>query len=262
MKSPVLRLLLLFFSLTAGSVGAVDLSSYSIADLSHAYNKNTLYWPTATTHFELQTLSFGDTDGGYFYSAYAVCTPEHGGTHLDAPIHFHKGGLTNDALPLTQLIAPAVVIDVTDKTRNNPDYRLTAEDIAEFEKRHGRIEKGSMALLRTGWSRYWPDAKRYLGDDTPGDAGNLHFPSFGNDAARLLVEDRGVGVLGVDTASIDFGASADFMVHRIAARRNVAGLENLRLEGLPATGITVIALPMKIEGGSGGPVRAVALIPK
>ena len=118
-------------------------------------------------------------------------------------------------------------------------------------------------LLRTGWSRYWPDAKAYLGDDTPGDASKLEFPSYGADAARLLVEERGVTVLGVDTASTDYGKSTDFAVHRIAAARNVSNLENLtNLDRLPATGALVFALPMKIEGGSGGPVRVVALVPR
>jgi kynurenine formamidase len=119
-----------------------------------------------------------------------------------------------------------------------------------------------MVLLRTGWSRHWPDRAAYLGDDTPGDASNLHFPSFGEDAARLLVEERNVAALGADVASIDYGQSTDFPVHRIAMAKNVPGFENLtNLEQLPATGAWIIALPMKIAGGSGGPLRAVAAIP-
>lgn len=127
----------------------------------------------------------------------------------------------------------------------------------------GRIPAGAIVLLRTGWSRFWPNAKAYLGDDTPGDASKLSFPSYGVEAARMLVEERRAGVLGVDTASIDYGRSTEFMVHRIAAARDVPGLENLtNLDQLPATGATVIALPMKIAGGSGGPVRVVAMIPR
>ena len=130
-----------------------------------------------------------------------------------------------------------------------------------FEKRHGVIKTGSIVLLRTGWSEHWPDVKAYLGDDTPGDASRLSFPSYGAEAARLLVEERGVVLLGVDTASIDYGTSKDFPVHRIAAARNVGGLENLtNLAQLPSTGFTILALPMKIEGGSGAPVRTVALV--
>jgi kynurenine formamidase len=155
------------------------------------------------------------------------------------------------------------VIDVSGQAGRDRDYRLTPDDVAAYEQTHGRIAAGSIVLLRTGWSRHWPDVKAYLGDDTPGDASKLSFPSFGTDAARLLVEERRVGALGVDTASIDYGRSSDFMVHRIAAAQDVAGLENLtNLQEVPAAGATIVALPVKIEGGSGGPLRAVALVPR
>ena len=250
-------------ALLATPAVALDLSQYRMVDLGHSYNDQTLYWPTSPSRFEFREISEGETDGGWYYSAYSVCTPEHGGTHLDAPRHFSTNGRATDAMPLTDLIAPGVVIDVSRQADGNPGYLLTADDVREFEATHGRIAPGTIVLLRTGWSRFWPDARRYLGDDTPGDASRLRFPSYGADAARALVEERQVALLGVDTASIDHGASRDFPVHRIAGDRNVAGLENLtRLEELPATGFTVIALPMKIEGGSGGPARVVALVPK
>jgi kynurenine formamidase len=234
-----------------------------IVDLTHAYDKDTIYWPNAPTKFSLEQLSYGKTDGGWFYSSYSLSTPEHGGTHLDAPIHFAEGRRTADRVPLEQLIGPAVVIDVTSKAAADRDYRLTVDDVVAFEREHGRIGAGTIVLLRTGWSRHWPDVKAYLGDDTPGRTTNLSFPSYGTEAAKLLVEDRKAGVLGVDTASIDYGRSTDFMVHRVAAAEDVVGLENLtNLDQLPATGLTVIALPMKIAGGSGGPLRAVATIPK
>lgn len=239
----------------------LELDDYRLVDLTHAYNEETLYWPTAPSTFELTNLAFGDTEGGYFYSANSFCSPEHGGTHLDAPIHFAGNGLPNHALPLESLIAPAVVIDVSAKAAADSEYRLTVDDVRDFELRHGTIGAGTIVLLRTDWSERWPDALEYLGDDTPGDASNLAFPSFGRDAAVLLVEERGVAMLGVDTASIDYGRSQDFPVHRIAAAGNVAGLENLtHLAELPPTGATIFALPMKIEGGSGGPVRVVALV--
>jgi len=245
------------------SAQSLELEDYRLVDLTHAYDEETIYWPTAPTTFQLETLDEGVTPGGWYYSAYAVCTPEHGGTHLDAPVHFAEGKLAADQLPLRQLMAPAVVIDVMARTVSDRNYRLTVDDLRAFEGNHGRIDEGSMVLLRTGWSRHWHDTRAYLGDDTPGDASKLSFPSFGEDAARLLIEDRGVTVLGVDTASIDYGASPDFPVHRIAGAADVAGLENLtNLDQLPATGATVIALPMKIAGGSGGPVRVVALIPR
>ena len=260
------RIVLLLAATTSTAVAqppAIDVARHRLVDLTHPLNAKTLYWPTATTGFQLQQLAFGETPGGYFYSSYAFAAPEHGGTHLDAPIHFHKGGLTADRIPLEQLIAPAVVIDVGAKAAKDPDYRLTVEDVQGWEKTHGRIPRGAFVLLRTGWGVRWPNAKAYLGDDTPGDASRLHFPSYGVDAARLLVGERKVAALGVDVASIDHGPSKDFMVHQVAAGAGVIGLENLaRLETLPARGAAVIALPMKIEGGSGGPVRVVALVPR
>lgn len=239
----------------------IDFSARTIVDLTHPYNEKTVYWPTSPTKFRLEKLAYGKTAGGYFYSANSLSTPEHGGTHLDAPIHFSEGGHTADRIPLEQLMGAAVVIDVSAQARADRDYRLTLDDVLAFEKAHGAIPSGALVLLRTDWSRHWPDAKAYLGDDTPGEASKLSFPSYGDAAARLLVEDRRVAVLGIDTASIDYGKSTDFLVHRIAAARNVPGLENLtNLDRLPPRGATAIALPMKIEGGSGGPVRVVAVV--
>lgn len=232
-----------------------------IVDLTHAYGNDTIYWPTDTRGFRLEALAAGRTDAGYYYSANAFCTAEHGGTHIDAPIHFNEKGRAVDEVPLDDLIGPGVVIDVREETAEDPDYRLSRAAIDRHESRHGSIPQGAIVLLRTGWSDRWPDVRAYLGDDTPGDASNLSFPSYGEEAANFLIEERVVRVLGVDTASIDYGRSTDFAVHRAAAARQVAGLENLtNLGELPATGFSVIALPMKIEGGSGGPVRVVAVV--
>jgi kynurenine formamidase len=241
----------------------VDLSRYRLVDLTHAFGARTLYWPTSPSAFRLEQLSFGQTPGGYFYAANAFSAPEHGGTHLDAPIHFAAGGATADRVPLEQLVAPAVVIDVSAKAAADPVYRLSRDDVLAFERRHGRIGRGTIVLLRTGWSTRWPDRHAYFGDATPGDASKLRFPSYGPEAAQLLVRDRGVAALGADVASIDYGPSTDFSVHRVAAAANVPGFENLtRLDELPPTGAIVIALPMKIENGSGGPLRAIALVPR
>jgi kynurenine formamidase len=241
----------------------VDLAAYEIVDLTHTFDEHTIYWPTSPGGFVMDTLAYGMTEGGWFYSAHAVSTPEHGGTHLDAPIHFAEGGTAADAIPLERLVANAVVIDVADSAAANPDYLLTAADVRAFEQEHGLIPDGSIVLLRTGWGTRWPDRRAYLGDDAPGDASNLHFPSFGEEAATILVAERRVAALGADVASIDGGSSTDFRVHRIAGEAGVPGLENLtNLDRLPTTGALVIALPMKIGGGSGGPLRAIALIPR
>jgi kynurenine formamidase len=247
----------------AAGAKAPDLTTAKIVDLTHPFDENTIYWPTSPSAFELTTLAYGDTPAGYFYSSYSFCTPEHGGTHLDAPIHFSKSGRTVDQIPVRQLVAPAAVIAVSKKAEADADYRLTAEDVRAWEKVHGRIVAGTIVLLHTGWGRRWPDQKRYLGDDTKGDASKLHFPSYGREAAVMLVRERKVGALGVDTASIDHGPSKDFIVHQIALGSQVPGLENLaNLEEVPETGAWVIALPMKIAGGSGGPLRIIAVVPR
>ena len=246
----------------AGEPAFGGTDAYRLVDLSHAYSEDTLIWPSDPSGFVLTELASGETPAGYFYSAYLLNLPEHSGTHLDAPHHFSANGDTNDEITLARLMAPAVVIDVVAQASADRDYRLSVEDVLAHERRHGAIAAGSIVLLHTGWDRYWPDALAYLGDDTPGDASRLSFPSYGEAAARLLVEERRVAVLGVDTASIDYGRSSDFPVHRVVAAANVPAIENLTgLGALPRQNFTVIALPMKIKGGSGGPVRVVALTP-
>ena len=242
---------------------AIDLGAYSMVDLTHPFDQNTIYWPTSPTRFSIDTLAYGPAEGGWFYSSMSIATPEHGGTHLDAPIHFSETGNSSADIPLERLIGPAVVIDVSAKADADRDYRLTRDDVLAWEAEHGAVPAGALVLLRTGWSRHWRNKLAYLGDDTPGDASKLSFPSYGEDAARLLVEERRAGALGVDVASIDYGRSTDFMVHRVAGAQNVPGFENLtNLDQLPPTGALVFALPMKIGGGSGGPLRAVALVPR
>jgi kynurenine formamidase len=252
---------LLVTSCSPGPTAAQPIGEARIVDLTHAFGADTVYWPTDTRGFQLEQLASGRTEGGWFYSANAFCTAEHGGTHIDAPVHFSEDGVPVDEVPLSDLIGPGVVIDASAEAEDDPDYRLTREAVEAHESRHGRIPDGAIVLLRTGWSKRWPDVRAYLGDDTPGDASKLSFPSYGEEAAQFLVEERGVKALGVDTASIDYGRSTDFEVHRVAAARQVSGLENLaNLQDLPATGSTVIALPMKIAGGSGGPVRVIAML--
>ncbi len=252
-----------FPALSARGPKAPDLATARVVDLTHAFDDKTIYWPTSPSAFELTSLSYGPTPGGWFYASNSFCTPEHGGTHLDAPIHFARDGLTADRIPVRRLIAPAAVIDVRGKAAADPDYRLTLADVRDWEKAHGAIAAGTIVLLQTGWSARWPDRKAYMGDDTPGDASHLHFPSYGKEAAEVLVHDRKVGALGVDTASIDYGPSKDFIVHQIANGAGVPGFENVaRLDELPASGAWIVALPMKIAGGSGGPLRIVALLPE
>ncbi len=242
---------------------AESVAGWRMIDLSHAYGGDTLYWPTDTKGFALDTLAEGMTDAGYFYAAKEFATAEHGGTHLDAPVHFAEGGDDVASIPLDRLVLPGIVVDVSESAAADADYLVTAEDVLSWEGEHGPVPAGSAVLIRTGWASRWPDALAYLGDDTPGDASNLHFPGVGEDAARLLLEERGIGLLGIDTASVDYGQSTDFIVHQIGGAAGVPNLENVGdLTELPPTGFLLAALPMKIEGGTGAPVRIVALVPR
>ena len=239
---------------------AFDLANYTLVDLTHSFNAQTIYWPTSTRTFEHPQQSFGKTPGGWFYSSYELSTPEHGGTHLDAPVHFAEGRHAAEAVPLEQLIAPAVVVDVSAKAATDPVYRLTRADVEAWEKHNGRIEPGTIVLLRTGWGKRWPDRKAYFGGEAA--ESKLRFPSYGVDAAQLLLERR-IAALGVDTASIDHGPSTDFAVHVLVNGADVPAFENVaNIDALPERGAIVIALPMKVAGGSGGPLRIVALVPR
>jgi kynurenine formamidase len=232
-----------------------------LVDLSHSFDDSTVYWPTAPTDFRLETLADGPTKAGWFYASYSFCTPEHGGTHLDAPRHFAEHGATTDAIPLERLVANAVVIDMSEDAAKDRDALLGRTHIEAFEAKHGTIAPGTIVLVRTDWSKRWPDRTQYLGDATPGDVSNLHFPGIGADAAELLAE-RQIAAVGLDTASLDHGPSRDFRAHRILAAAGIPGFENLHsLAELPARGSLIIALPMKIGHGSGGPLRAIAIVP-
>ena len=245
--------------------GAAELLSAlgpeKIVDMSYPFDEKTIYWPTARP-FQLTHDFSGRTEGGYFYASNSLCASEHGGTHLDAPSHFSESGLTADRIPPRALIAAAVVIDVRPTCAADPDHAATVDEVKAFEAAHGPIPRGAVAILFTGWGARWPDKKRYLGDDTPGDASHLHFPGFSPEAAAYLANERHVAGLGIDTASVDRGVSRDFKAHQIAGAANVYNLENLAaVDRLPPKGATLIALPMKIAGGTGGPARVFAILP-
>jgi kynurenine formamidase len=231
-------------------------------DLTYPFDSTTIYWPTAQP-FHLTVVSARRMPGGWYYAANNFTAAEHGGTHLDAPVHFVEKKRSADQIPLSQLLAPAVVIDVSHQADSSADYRVHQSDITTWEAAHGDIPPGTIVLFRTGWGKRWPDRTRYLGTTKTGTAGvaELHFPGLDLDAARLLAR-RQVAAVGIDTPSIDYGQSTTFQVHRRLFASNVPAFENVaNLEQLPVTGAFVVALPMKIKGGSGGPLRIVALLP-
>jgi len=231
-----------------------------LIDLTYPFNEKTVYWPNAKG-FRHQKDMWKIAPGGYWYAAGEFASAEHGGTHLDGPIHFGRGMTTMDKIPIRRLVGPALVIDVTAATAKSRDYRVNAGDIMNWEQKHGAIGAGTIVLFRTGWGKYWPDPKQYLGSDVPGDVDHLHFPGISKEAAELLVK-RKVDGTGIDTASIDYGPSKDFIAHQVLNKADIYCLENVaNIERLPARGATLIALPMKIEDGSGGPARIIAILP-
>ena len=242
----------------------LDLDKGRWVDLTHSFSSDSIYWPTAEG-FEHETVFEGTTDKGFYYTAYNFSAAEHGGTHVDAPIHFAAGRKTVDELPVEQLVGPAAVIDVAEKARGNRDYQVGISDFEAWEAEHGRLPDGCIVLLNTGSSHWWPDKKPYMGTDRRGEEaiGELHFPGLDPKAASWLVENRRIKAIGLDTPSIDYGQSTLFESHRILFEKNIPALENVaNMDPLPPLGAVVFALPMKIAGGSGGPTRIVAFIPE
>jgi kynurenine formamidase len=247
-------------------ISQVAAASYAqqgrLVDLSYPFGEETVYWPTAET-FHLEKDFDGVTEAGFYYAAKKYAAAEHGGTHIDAPSHFAKGQHSVDQIPLEQLMGQAIVIDVTGECRRNADYRVTTQDILNWERRNGRIPVGSIVFLRTGFGKLYPNRRNYLGTEERGAAAvaKLHFPGLHPDAARWLTISRSIKAIGLDTASIDYGQSTLFESHRILFDKNIPAFENVaNLDKLPVKGFRVIALPMKIEDGTGSPLRMVAII--
>jgi kynurenine formamidase len=263
MTIKVVSLLTLVSLFTMGCTKQSGFPSGQWIDLSHDFSAETIYWPTSEP-FTMETVAAGMTEKGYYYSAYKFSAAEHGGTHIDAPIHFAEGRKSVDEIPLTQLIAPAIKIDVAQKAAANRDYQISVEDLTSWESRNGKIPDGSIVLLQTGFGQYWPDRVKYLGTDKRGAEGvaELHFPGLAPEAAQWLIKNRKINAVGIDTASIDYGQSQAYGSHVTLMGQNIPVFENVaNLDRVPIKGAQIIALPMKIKGGSGGPLRTIALIP-
>ncbi len=237
--------------------------SGTLVDLTYAYDSTTVYWPTAEG-FQLRIDAQGYQEAGFYYEANSFFSAEHGGTHLDAPIHFSEGQHAADEIPLDRLIGEAVVVDVSEAALADRDYLVSQADIEAWEQAQGTTVDDKIVLLRTGYGQFWPDRERYMGTAERGaDAvALLHFPGLDPAAAQWLVDNRTIKAIGLDTPSIDYGQSSTFDSHVILFGANIPAFENVaNLDALPATGFYVMALPMKIADGSGGPLRIVALLP-
>jgi kynurenine formamidase len=250
----VLVLALLLFAQHRGTVAEPG-GFRAIVDLTHAINPQVPKFDPAETGFQVKTLQTIEKDG---YLARYISLPEHFGTHIDAPAHFAKGLWTVDQIPTERLLAPIVLIDVHEKVKDNPDYEVSVEDIAAWEHANGQIPLAAIVMLRTGWGVRWISAKAYRNADAKG---VMHFPGYSLDAAKFLVEARQALCLGIDTLSVDHGPSKDYPVHRYTLPHSLYHLENVaNLEHVPTIGAIGVVAPMKIEGGSGGPVRILALL--
>lgn len=257
---------ILLFCILAASCGRQSTNEFpngNWIDLSHDFSEDTIYWVTAEP-FTRTTVAEGVTDKGYYYSAYNFSAAEHGGTHIDAPVHFAQGAKTVDQLEPSQLIAPGVKIDVSAKAAANRDYLIRVDDFKQWESANGELPDGCIVLLQTGFGKYWPDKMQYLGTDQKGPDAvkDLHFPGLDPQAAKWLVENRKIKAIGLDTASIDYGQSTEFASHVELMTHNIPAFENVaNLDQLPVKGFHIFALPMKIKGGSGAPLRIVAFLP-
>ena len=250
-----LALALLLFA--AHKPSMTDQVSYrSVIDLTHNLDDHSPNWE-GTDQSPFSAKQLGDIERDGYYSR-AFATQEHYGTHLDAPAHFARGMWTVDQIPAERLVRPLVVLNLRSKTSGHPDYEITVADIAEYESKNGEIPAGAVVMAYTGWEDRWNSPKAYrnaAADGVP------HFPGYSLEAATFLVKTRNVVGLGIDTLSIDPGASRTFPVHQFTAKESVYQLENVANLGLVSpAGATIVVAPIKLENGSGGPARLLALM--
>lgn len=227
-----------------------------VVDLTHSINENVpTYQPSEKSAYQVKTVDAIEKNG---YFAREISLPEHFGTHIDAPAHFAPSRWTVDQIPVERLLAPLVVVGVAKQVQGNPDYQVSVQDIAHWEEEHGQIPQGSVVMADTGWDARWNVPSRYRNVDNKG---VMHFPGYSLDAAKFLVEARGALGLGIDTLSIDYGPSHNFEVHHYTLSHGLYHLENVaNLDRTPPAGATAVVAPMRLEGGSGAPVRVMALL--
>ena len=229
--------------------------------------EDTVAWPTASKFRVTQAVA-KDSGSGYWYEARDFSQAEHSGTHTDAPAHFYKDRWHTADIPLNRLAAPAIKVDISVRALTDPDTELRVSDLEDWEAEHGVIPGRSIVVVHTGWGRLYSDRDRYLGRPEAArlpedDVEHLHFPGVSPEAAEWLVNLREVVGVAIDTPSTDRGQSRTFSTHQVLGEANVWGLENLaNSDQLPAKGFMIYNMVHKLEGGSGGPSRVVAVLNK
>jgi kynurenine formamidase len=244
-------------NLPAELVQAIHQGGIRIVDLTYDLNERAPFWPEGTEPFPFHAKAVAtfEREGAF---ARMLQIPEHFGTHMDAPLHFDPQGESLDQIAVEKFVLPAVVVDVTAAAASSPDYRVTVADLEQWENAHGPMPSGGAVLIHTGWASRWPSQERFMNQDA---RGVMHFPGLSIEAARYLLDHAHPVCFGIDTPSVDCGSSKDFKVHRLITAAGLYILENLaNLHLLPATGVCLIALPMKLQGGTGSPTRVVALV--
>jgi kynurenine formamidase len=245
-------------NLPAEIVQAIQSGRVKLLDLTYALDEHSPFWPEGSPESPFHTTTAATYEHDAFFER-KLQMPEHCGTHMDAPLHIDPRGKSLDQIPVQDFLLEAVVVDVREAVRENPDYQLSAQDLKNWEKIHGPLPRGGAVLALTGWGARWPSQERYMNQDA---RGVMHFPGFSLEAAHYLLEHARPRAMGIDTASIDYGPSQGFEVHQVTMHAGLYHLENLaNLDKLPAAGVVILSLPMKLAGGSGAPTRVLALLP-
>ncbi|NIM57691.1 MAG: cyclase family protein [Candidatus Aminicenantes bacterium] len=256
-------LMLIVLCLFVAAVFSACGSKEKLLDMTYPYDESTIYWPTANS-FKLEKVFWGISEGGWWYASNVFSASEHGGTHVDAPIHFAEKGRTIEQIPLEEWIGPAVKLDVTEKCEKNRDYLLGVDDISNWENKHGKIPDGAWVVMYTGvCTRYYPDRKKVLGTDKTGEEAipELSFPGFSPESVTYLINERNITGIAIDTPSIDYGKSKEFRAHQALCGADKLALENIaNLDKLPTFGATLYVIPMPIRQGTGAPARVFAII--
>jgi kynurenine formamidase len=227
-----------------------------VIDLSHRITPKIPLWP-GDPHVRFKVVASW-ADDGYYLRSFSI--GEHSATHMNAPNSFIDGNRQAiTSYPARQRVVPAVVIDVRAAVSQDPDYRLSKDDVLAWEAEHGQIAPGSFVILFTGWQDRWDHPKAFINQDARGD---LHFPGFAGPTTTWLLDQRQISGVGIDTHGVDPGLDTTYATNtQIAAAHKIAIECMANLDQLPPTGTTLVLGPLQLRGGSGSPLSVMAFVP-